>query len=365
MDYTSSSAPKEKHPGISTADAQSQDAMPEVEMGFVDDVLLPTNRFQKWSVQLETMLGMEARGIQRVPEELRRGKTGTADYIQMCLIWFSANVTANNTLLGLLGPLLFDVGLKDGMIIACCGAFCGAAASGYISTFGPASGCRTLVIARFTMGWWPSRLCVALNIVIMVGYGLVDMLLTGQILSAVNGGGMTIIVGTIISAIVTLIICLFGMKLFHTYERYAFIPQLIVLLILVGCAGPYWDASTPTEGPDDVAVADRMSFFFLCMSGCLAWAAASADFYVYFPADANRWKVWTSTTLGLGGACAFTYMIGVGIASGVANNPAWAAANDNSTGALMDAVFAPLGSFGHFCSVIVALGLIANKSVLP
>lgn len=88
------------------------------------------------------------------------------------------------------------------------------------------------------MGWWPSRICVLLNIVIMLGYGLVDTLIAGQILSAVNGQGLTVIVGVIIAAIISLVICLFGMKLFHQYERYAFIPQLLVLFILIGVAGP-------------------------------------------------------------------------------------------------------------------------------
>jgi len=79
------------------------------------------------------------------------------------------------------------------------------------------------VIARSTMGGWPLRLCVLLNIVIMLGYGLIDILIAGQILSAVNGGGLTVIVGVIVSAIISLVVVVFGIRLFHTYERYAFL----------------------------------------------------------------------------------------------------------------------------------------------
>jgi len=53
------------------------------------------------------------------------------------------------------------------------------------------------------MGWWPSKLCVILNWVIEIGYGLVDCLVAGLILSAVNGKGMSVIVGIVISALIT------------------------------------------------------------------------------------------------------------------------------------------------------------------
>lgn len=69
------------------------------------------------------------------------------------------------------------------------------------------------------MGWWPSKLCVLLNLVIMLGYGLVDTVVSGQILSAVNGKGMGIVVGIIISAIITWVVTMFGMRWFHTFER--------------------------------------------------------------------------------------------------------------------------------------------------
>lgn len=69
------------------------------------------------------------------------------------------------------------------------------------------------------MGWWPSKLCVLLNLVIMLGYGLVDTVVAGQMLSAVNGKGMSIAVGIVISAVITWVVTLFGMRWFHAFER--------------------------------------------------------------------------------------------------------------------------------------------------
>ncbi|KIW25490.1 uncharacterized protein PV07_08656 [Cladophialophora immunda] len=44
---------------------------------------------------------------------------------------------------------------------------------------------------------------------------------------AAANGFVTVIVDTIIAAVISLVVALFGIKLFHIYERYAFIPQIL------------------------------------------------------------------------------------------------------------------------------------------
>lgn len=69
------------------------------------------------------------------------------------------------------------------------------------------------------MGYYPSKICTFLNIILMVGWGTIDCIIGGQVLSAVSGGTMTIAVGVIIVALVELVIAAFGMKIFQLYER--------------------------------------------------------------------------------------------------------------------------------------------------
>ena len=69
------------------------------------------------------------------------------------------------------------------------------------------------------MGYYPSKICTLLNIILMVGWGTIDCIIGGQVLSAVSGGTMTIAVGVIIVALVELFIAAFGMKPFQVYER--------------------------------------------------------------------------------------------------------------------------------------------------
>lgn len=70
------------------------------------------------------------------------------------------------------------------------------------------------------MGWWPSRICVLLNIVIMLGYGMIDTVVGGQILSAVADNRLSVVCGIIITAVITWVVTVLGLPIFHVYERY-------------------------------------------------------------------------------------------------------------------------------------------------
>lgn len=217
------------------------------------------------------------------------------------------------------------------------------------------------IVARYFMGYTPSKLCCLLNIVIMVGYGMIDCVIGGQILSAVSGGSMSVVVGIVIVALISWIVAVFGMTVFHHYERWAWVPQVLVLFILVGSAGPKFDTSTPSVGSTETINANRLTFFSLCLSSPIAWAASSSDFYVYYPSNTPKWKSFTMTLTGLTLAFSFVYLLGVGLATGISGNEAWATAYDASSGALILAGYDGLGGFGKFCGVIIALGVIANN----
>jgi purine-cytosine permease-like protein len=53
-------------------------------------------------------------------------------------------------------------------------------------------------------------------------------------------------------------------------------------------------------------------------------------------------------------------LLGIGLACGIVTNSDWSDAYDTSSGALLVAGYGPLGGFGKFCAVVIALGVIAN-----
>lgn len=320
---------------------------------------------RRWFHSLERTLikyNLEVRGIQRVLPQDRQDLT-KLDYAQISILWFSINLAAVNITLGMLGPAVFYLSFLDASLCAVFGMLVGCLPVAYTATFGPRSGNRTMVFARYTMGWYPAKLVVLLNIIIVLGYALVNAVVAGQIISAVSStGNLSVVVGIVVVAVLTWLITTFGYSVFHLYERYASLPQLIVVCVLAGVAGPHFDLYTnPLAGADPATIAgNRLSFFSLCLSAAITYAGGAADYFVYYPETTPLPNVFLATMIGLILSFTFALIMGIGLGSGIASNPAWADAYNNSQGALIVAGFSPVGTFGSFCSVVVALGMIAN-----
>ncbi|KAL8644051.1 MAG: hypothetical protein Q9226_007962 [Calogaya cf. arnoldii] len=203
-----------------TADkgAGKQDALAQTDTHTSDDStnsslqhdIPPTSvllkgRLARWNEKIEGLAGLEARGIIRVlPDEKHAG--GIRHYLQMMLLWFSINLTSANIITGLLGRLLFSLGWTDAVCIAIFATALAACSVSYISTFGPASGNRTMIA------------CI-LNIILQLGWGIIGCIIAGQMFSAINGKRLTIAVGCVIAALLIGCIATFGIAYVHVVER--------------------------------------------------------------------------------------------------------------------------------------------------
>ena len=128
---------------ISPESTSTEKQIHSSEQSVVSPIPVP-GRLARWNNRIEGLAGLEARGIARVPPDERQ-QGSILGYAQMFMLWFSANVTANNLAIGLLGPLVFDLGFVDCVMMATFGSLLGSAGVGYMSIWGPQSGNRTMV----------------------------------------------------------------------------------------------------------------------------------------------------------------------------------------------------------------------------
>lgn len=70
------------------------------------------------------------------------------------------------------------------------------------------------------MDYYASMTTCLLNSIIMLEHSMIDCLLGEQVLSAVGDGRMTVVVCIINIAVLTWVVVLFGMRLFHIHERW-------------------------------------------------------------------------------------------------------------------------------------------------
>ncbi|KAL8692867.1 MAG: hypothetical protein Q9218_002190 [Villophora microphyllina] len=335
-----------------------------------DEESVPSSKLAAYSRDFERTLikyNLEARGVQRVlPHECN--SLTWRSYLQPFFLWSSVNLAAQNVTLGMLGPAIYALSFRDASICAFFGSLIGATGVSYIATFGPISGNRTLIFARYTFGWYPSKLLVILNLIVLLGYSMIDLVIAGQILSAVSAhGSMSLVVGIIVVAIIGWLITTFGISVFHTYQRYAFIPQLIAYSILYGVSSHNYDLTTPSQGDARTVIGSRISFLSLTLAAAITYGGAAGDYFVYYPPSTPPLALFGISLVSLLCSFTFTYCIGIGLASANLSIPVYSAAYKKSQGALIVTGYtedtSPAGfntGFGKFLAVVVALGLVGN-----
>ncbi|PLB43812.1 putative purine-cytosine permease [Aspergillus steynii IBT 23096] len=317
-----------------------------------------TSRYQRWARNIK---GLETRGIEPVPLD-ERLEPNASNSLHMLLMWFSMGMSLNNIVVGSLGTLTLHLSYSDAALCAVFGSLLGGLAVGWMSTWGPRSGNRTLIVARYFMGYHPSKVCCTLNILTNLGYGMMNCMIGGQLLSKLSGGAVSVIVGIIIVALASWIMATFGVRIFQIYERFAWVPQLMVLCIIIGSAGPYFNFDNSSVGSSEKLHGNRLAFFSFCLSVALSWVPLASDYYVNFPPSTRKWKIWSMTTIGLCLSMMTTLLLGAGLGSGVAYRPKWAAIYDGSPGSLLMAGYLRLGAFGKFCAVINVVTVVSNNA---
>lgn len=74
-------------------------------------------------------------------------------------------------------------------------------------------------MTRYFMGYYPAMVCVVLNVLVNLTYGMLNSVVGGQILSKVSGGNVSVIVGIVVVSLASFTMATFGMRLFQFYER--------------------------------------------------------------------------------------------------------------------------------------------------
>jgi NCS1 nucleoside transporter family len=199
------------------------------------------------------------------------------------------------------------------------------------------------------------------NILACIGWSAVNVIVGAQLFNAVNSN-MPGWAGILVIAAATFLVTLFGYKLVHTYERYSWIPCLIIFLIILGefaHSGQFYNIPMGVGTSEAGAV---LSFAASVFGFATGWTSYAADYTVYQPVNRSRTSVFLWTFIGLAFPLLFTEMLGAAVITAYANNTDYQNAyNNQHIGGLLAQVLSPLGGFGSFCLVILALSIIANN----
>ena len=194
------------------------------------------------------------------------------------------------------------------------------------------------------------------------------MIVGAQLLNAVNSN-IDGYAGIIVIAAATFIVTLFGYKVVHLYEFWSWIPSFIVFLIVIGEFAHSGNFNKISMGVGNAEAGSVLSYAASVYGFGTGWTSLAADYTVYQPRTVSRPKVFAWTFGGLIFPLLFTEILGLAVATATVPatgdglvNPYYDGYKDSGVGGLLAAVlFPPLGRFGQFCLVVLALSIIANN----
>jgi NCS1 nucleoside transporter family len=293
--------------------------------------------------------GIETHGIERVSPKTR-AHVRIFDNFTM---WLSANLVISTVSLGALAHAIFGLGFWDSFAIIVIFNILGTLPVAFFSTLGPKLGLRQMTISRFSFGWVGSKIMAIFNVAACIGWSTVNVIIGGQLISALSGGAIPTWAGILILAILTTAVSIYGYKYVHRYERYAWIPMAIIFVIMAVVAAPHFQA-IPTPAMSAATIAGLISFGGAVYGFATGWSSYAADYNVNQPEDTPASRVFWLTFLGVFIPCVLLETLGVALTS-------VKALSNLSGGDLLAGAVKPLGGFGTVIVVLLALSVIANN----
>ncbi|CAG8974588.1 hypothetical protein HYALB_00004385 [Hymenoscyphus albidus] len=309
---------------------------------------------------LDAKMGIETQGVDLIREEDKKPPS----ILNVSLLWFTLTCHVGAIPIGMLGPE-WGLSLKQSIAGSVVGTILGALCTGYCGTLGPKLGLRAIATSRYSFGFYGAKLCSILNVVVGAGFAVVNVVIVGQILSAVSDYKMTIVVGCIIVSILSYIISIFGFAVIHSLEKYAWIMSFILLCILIGQFGSKVDSSSPGTATGLIYSGSMLNFLALCFSNGSGWCSVASDYYCNYPKNTGSWKIFALTVAGVTIPTVFAEVIGCclgNIVFGGAESNAYLAAayEEHGLGGLLLESYHPIG-FSKFCLVLLVFTVIGNN----
>lgn len=149
-----SKTPRSSKPPMMGLDVEKERVSPSVRSVTQDEVGSPTcenatwkSKYHRWALNVR---GLELRGIEPVSLEERQAVSASASF-HILLTWFSMGMALNTMVVGTVGTVVMKLSFLDAALCSIFGCSLGCVATGYICTWGPRSGHRTLVYSPFLM----------------------------------------------------------------------------------------------------------------------------------------------------------------------------------------------------------------------
>ncbi len=117
-----------------------------------------------------------------------------------------------------------------------------------------------------------------LNAATLTGFSLLSSIVGGQALASLDPDTVSVNVGIIIACLVSFAVSLAGFKALHFWERWTWIPNLLSILIAVGCGGKHLYLQSAAEPAKPAQV---LTFGCLIAGYFITFGGTVSDYSIY------------------------------------------------------------------------------------
>lgn len=305
----------------------------------------------------------ETKGIEPIEDNERHD----TDIIGAACMWFSANMVLPAYSIGGLGPSVFGLNFGQCIFVIIFFNIIGLLPVAFFSLFGIELGLRQMTLSRYLLGNVTARIFALINTVACVGWGIVNTVASSQLLNMVNQGSghnTPLWAGCIILIGATLLVTFFGYNVIRTYEKYSWIPNFAVFLVILARLKMSGNFVYGPWGSGPTAAGSVLSFGSTVFGFATGWTTYASDYTVYMPKNTNKVKIFFALILGLSFPLFFCMILGAAAACAANGNEQWADYyTSNGMGGLTYAILVPnsLHGFGQFCCVLLAMSTVSNN----
>lgn len=239
---------------------------------------------------------VEDQGIKPVSENER---THTR-IIDNFTFWFSIASNVLTMALGVLGVHLFGLDFKSalgciilanltnslpGVYVCVCqtnklwSLIAAYGVGAFFITMGHRLGMRQIIITRYAYGYAGSRGVAVINILSSIGWSTLSSIQAGQLLVALMSS-IPLAAAILIMSFITVTVAIFGYAVLHHFERWAWIPTWISILIMLATSATKLSTSTTPTTSSSNDIGAIISYATIIFSAPSIWSTSAADFTV-------------------------------------------------------------------------------------
>ncbi|MGA1974911.1 MAG: cytosine permease [Conexivisphaerales archaeon] len=248
---------------------------------------------------------MERFGIEHIPEDQRHGSTG-----RVFTLWFAANLTIADYVIGVLCVLAFHLTLLQSIPILAAGNVLGGLALGLSAAMGPRLGFPQMFSSRAVFGRRGNYALGMANWISTAGWFTVNTILGAEAVEAI-APGFSLIATSVLLVALQVIIAIFGHDLIHSFEKLMSVVLGILFLGIFVISIPRLGealAFIPAGASDVPSIGSIGVVLAVSFSYIMSWAPYASDYSRYLPATSSVRKV---AALALAGGALASFAIEV------------------------------------------------------